>query len=162
KLNAKRFTSGDFEFESLSTIYSLGNIVELEGIYQYEWNSVKITSEKLIKSSSEELPSEIHALIKKQNDKFDQLIKITEFEATILIKTYINNIIKPFFKNPSNRKIKKLMKSIEQHIKVWPENKREEFCSEYCRTIKRYEDMQPSKWKKWVSNLIRLISVLRA
>ena len=37
----------------------LGNIVEFEGIYQYEWDSVKITTEKLIKSFTEELPYEI-------------------------------------------------------------------------------------------------------
>jgi len=160
-LNAKRFTSGDSEFESLSTIYLLRNIVELEGIYQYEWNSVKITAEKLIKSFTEELPHEIHALIKEQNDKFDELIKITEFSVTIHIKTYINDLIKPFFKNPSNRKIKKLKKSIEQYIKIWPENKREEFFNEYSRTINRYEDMQPLKWKKWGSNLLKIISILR-
>ena len=155
-LNAKRFTSGESEFESLSTIYLLRNIVELEGIYQYEWNSVKITAEKLIKSFKEELPYEI-ALLK----RFDELIKITEFSVTIHIKSYINDLIKPFFENPSNRKIKKLKKSIEQHIEVWPEDNREEFFNEYSRTLSRYEDMQPLKWKKWGSNLLKIISVLR-
>lgn len=173
-LNAKRFTSGESEFESLNNIYLLGNIVELEGIYQYEWDSVKIAAEKLIKSFIKELPHEIQdenvenflqknlALLKNQKDKFDELIKIIEFEVTILIKLYINDVIKPIFENPSNRKIKELKKSTEQHIEGWSENKREEFINEYSRTIKRYEDLQPSKWKKWISCLIRLISVLRS
>lgn len=156
-LNAKRFTSGKSEFESLNTIYLLGNIVELKGIYQYEWDSVKITAEKLIKSFTEELPYEI-ALLK----KFDELIKITEFSVTIHIKSYINDLIKPLFENPSNRKIKKLKKSIEQHIEVWPEDNREEFFNEYSRTLNRYEDMQPLKWKKWGSHLLKLIFILRS
>ena len=100
-------------------------------------------------------------LLKEQNDKFDELIKITEFSATIHIKSYINNLIKPFFKNPSNKKIKKLKKSIEQYIEVWTADKREVFFNECSRTIKRYEGMQPLKWKKWGSNLLRLISILR-
>jgi len=163
-LNAKRFTSGESEFEYLNNIYMLGNIVELEGIYQYEWDSVKITAEKLIKSFTEELPHEknhLLALIKKQNEKFDELIKITEFSVTIHIKSYINDLIKPFFENPSNRKIKKLKKSIEQHIEFWPEDNREEFFNEYSRSLNRYEDMQPLKWKKWGSNLLKIIAVLR-
>lgn len=134
----------------------LGNIVELEGVYQNEWNSVKITAEELIKSFTEELPYEI-ALLK----KFDELIKITEFSVTIHIKSYINSVIKPFFENPSNRQIKKLKKSIEQHIEFWPEDNREEFFNEYSRTLNRYEDMQPLKWKKWGSNLLTIISILR-
>lgn len=163
-LNAKRFTSGKSEFESLSTIYLLGNLVEFEGIYQYKWDSVKITNEKLIKSFTEEnFPQKNHllALIKEQNDKFDGLIKIAEFSATIHIRSYINDLIKPFFENPNKRNIKKLKKSIEQHIEGWPEDIREEFFNEYSRTIKRYEDMQPLKWKKWGSNLLKIISLLR-
>jgi len=131
--------------------------------------------EKNKQSVIEELPHEIQdenvenflqknhslALLKEQNDKFDELIKIMEFSVTINIKSYINDLIKPFFENPSNKKIKKLKKSIEQHIEGWPEDKREEFFNECFRTIKRYEDMQPLKWKKWGSNLLRLISVLR-
>ena len=163
-LNAKRFTSGKSEFEFLSTIYLLGNLVELEGIYQYEWDSVKITDEKLIKSFTEEnFPPKNHllALIKEQNEKFDELIKITEFKAKIHIKSYINDLIKPFFENPNKRNIKKLKKSIEQYIEGWPEENREEFFNEYSRTIKRYEDMQPLKWKKWGSNLLKIISFFR-
>ncbi len=49
-LKAKRFTNGDSEFKSLNTIYLIGNIIEIEGIYQNEWDSLKINTEKLIES----------------------------------------------------------------------------------------------------------------
>jgi len=58
KLNANRFTSGELEFGSLNAIYLVGNIIEIEGIYQNEWNSMKIFTEKLIESIIEELPNE--------------------------------------------------------------------------------------------------------
>lgn len=173
KLNANRFTSGELEFGSLNAIYLVGNIIEIEGIYQNEWNSMKIFTEKLIESIIEELPNEnqdineenFHkknlTLLENQNDKFDKLIKLTELAATIHIKSYINDLIKPFFEKPSNRKIKKLKKSIEQHIEGWPEDKREEFFNEYFRTIKRYEGLQPSKWKKYGKGLLKLIPLIR-
>jgi len=107
------------------------------------------------------LQENLASLLKEQNAKFDELIKNTKFALTIQIKSYINDQIKPFFANPSNKNIKKLKKSIEQYIEVWPEDKREQIKNEYTRSIKRYEDTQPSKWKKWGSHLIKLISVLR-
>jgi len=70
-------------------------------------------------------------------------------------------LVKSVFDNASFRKIRKFKKSIEQHIEVWPEDKRDEFWNEYSRTIERYEALQPPKWKKWCSHLIKLISVLR-
>lgn len=123
---------------------------------------------------SEELPDEVEgeniegsqqdniaSLLKEQNSKFDELIDNTKFAIKIQIKSYINELIKPFFDNPSTRKIKKLKKSIEEYIGIWPKDNQEDIINEYFRTIKRYEEMQPSKWKKWGSHLIRLISVLR-
>ncbi len=114
-----------------------------------------------LENSPQELQDEtILSLLKKLNDKFGELIKINEFSTTIHIKSYINDLIKPFFEKPSDRKIKKLKKSIEQHIEGWPEDKREEFFNEYFRTIKRYEELQPSKWKKYGSALLKLIPIL--
>ena len=49
-LSAKRFTRGEAEFESLKSIYLEGNIVEIEGVYQYDWDSVKINNERLLES----------------------------------------------------------------------------------------------------------------
>ena len=173
KLNANRFTSGELEFGSLNAIYLVGNIIEIEGIYQNEWNSMKIFTEKLIESIIEELPNEnqdineenFHkknlTLLENQIDKIDELIKLTKLGTTIRIKSYINDLVKSVFDNASFRKIRKFKKSIEQHIEVWPEDKRDEFWNEYSRTIERYEALQPPKWKKWGSHLIKLISVLR-
>lgn len=48
-LSAKRFTSGQNEFESLKSIYLEGNIVEIEGIYQHDWDSVKVNNENMLK-----------------------------------------------------------------------------------------------------------------
>lgn len=107
------------------------------------------------------LDNRILSLLKKQIDKFDKLIKISEFSAIIHIKSYINDLIRPFFRNPSNKKIKKLKKSIEQHIEGWPKERREEFFKEYFRTIRRFEEIQPTKWKKWGKNLLKIISLLR-
>jgi len=173
KLNANRFTSGELEFGSLNAIYLVGNIIEIEGIYQNEWNSMKIFTEKLIESIIEELPNEnqdineenFHkknlTLLENQIDKFDELIKLTKLGTTIRIKSYINDLVKSVFDNASYRKIRKFKKSIEQHIEVWPEDKRDEFWNECSRTIRRYEALQAPKWKKWGSHLIKLISVLR-
>lgn len=172
-LSAKRFTSDQLEFGSLNVIYLVGNIIEIEGIYQYKWHSVKITSEKLIESVMEDLPLEnydnngrnLHeeklALLKNQSDKFDELIKLIKFGTTIQIKSYINDVIRPIFDVASNKKIKEFKKSIEKHINIWPEDRREEFWNEYSRSIGRYEAMQPAKWKKWGARLLKLISVLR-
>lgn len=107
------------------------------------------------------LDDRIFSLLQEQIEKFDKLIKISEFSAKIHIKSYINDLIKPFFENPSNRKIRKLKKSFEQYIEDLPKEKREEFYKEYSRTIRRYEEMQPSKWKKWGTHLIKLVSILR-
>ena len=134
---------------------------------------MKIFTEKLIESIIEELPNEnqdineenFHkknlTLLENQIDKIDELIKLTKLGTTIRIKSYINDLVKSVFDNASYRKIRKFKKSIEQHIEVWPEDKRDEFWNEYSRTIERYEALQPPKWKKWGSHLIKLISVLR-
>jgi len=115
-----------------------------------------------LKKPSQELQDEsITSLLKDLNEKFSELLSLTEFSNAIHIKSYINDLIKPFFEKPSDRKIKKLKKSIEQHIEGWPEDKREEFFNEYFRTIKRYEELQPSKWKKYGSALLKLIPILR-
>ena len=157
KLNAKRFTSGESEFKSLNDKYLVGNIIEIEGIYQNEWNSMKIFTEKLIVSIIGEPPHENQ----EQINKLDELIKLAKLGTTIHIKSYINDLIKYFFDNASNRKIREFKKSIGHYIEVWPEDKRDELWNEYSRTIGRYEAMQPSKWKKWGCRLIKLISILR-
>ena len=55
---------------------------------------------------------------------------------------------------------KKLKESFEQEIEGWPREKREEFVYDFTKTFERYENMQPSKWKKWSSNLFKLFSLL--
>ena len=134
-------------------------------------DEMKKNEQLVLEESPQELQDEIKdsvfskddilSLLKKLTNQFEKLIKITEFSTTIQIKSFINDLIKPFFEKPSNRKIKKLKKDIEQHIEGWPEDKREEFFNEYFRTIKRYEDLQPSKWKKYGSGLLKLIPILR-
>ncbi len=170
KLNAKRFTSGESEFKFLNTIYLVGNIVEFQGIYQNEWNSLNINTEELILRVMEEFPQRIQkdnvdyflqenlALI---NNKLGELIKINKFGTQIHIKSYINDVIKSGFANPSNRRIKLLKKSYEQHTEGWSEDKREKFYNDYTRTIRHYEAMRPSKWKRWGSRLFKLISLIR-
>ena len=167
-LKAKRFTHGQLEFESLYAIYLIGNIIEIEGIYQYEWHSVKISSEKLI-----EIPpvdpeekgfnqqKEKLDLLKNQNDKFDELIKLSKFGTTIQIKSYINDMINFHFPKASKKKGREFQKSIEDHIKMWPEDRRVEFLEEFSRTLGRYKAMQPAKWRKWGSYLFKLISLWR-
>ncbi len=162
-INAKRFTSGELEFESLKAIYLVGNFVEIEGIYQSEWDSLNINNENLIENFIEKSPFEVQNrsleyILKKELAPLKELIK---FGTTIQRKSYINDVIKPIFDNLGSRKIKKLKKSFEIEIKGWPKEKREEFYYDYAKTFERYENMQPSKWKKLGSNLFKLLSVLR-
>ena len=104
---------------------------------------------------------EILILLKDQNDKFDELLKLIGFSNEIQIKSFINDQVKPFFENLSKKKIKKLKKSLEQHVEDWPEEKREELFNEYLKTIKRYEELQPPKWKKYGSTLLKLAFVIK-
>lgn len=157
KLNAKRFTNGDTEFESLNTIYLVGNNVEIEGVYQYEWHSMKINTEKLIGSVIKEFSQKNQDHI----DKLDELIILTQFGTTIQIKSYINDVINSYFNKASNKKAKEFKKFIGQYMDFWPKDRKDEICNEYYRTIERYEDMQQPRWKKWGSRLIQLISVIR-
>jgi len=163
ELNAKRFTGGELEFRSLNAIYLVGNIIEIEGIYQNEWQSMKIFNEKLIESITKELPHDIQNkslenTIKKELARLKDLIKLG---TAIQRKSYINEVIKPIFNNLSGRKIKQLKKFFEQEIGSLPIEKREEVYYDYVKTFERYENMQPSKLKKLGSNLFKLLSVLR-
>ena len=168
-MNAKRFTSGESEFDSLKQIYLVGNIIEIAGIYQYKWNSIKIFNEKLIKSVKEEKAQKNgenfnykkKVSLKDKNEKIDELLELTRFGTTIQIKSYINDYIKSVFDHASRRKIREFKKTIKQHIENWPKDRRDELCNEYSRIIEHYENLQPSWWKKWGSGLIKLISVLR-
>ena len=47
-MSAKRFTRGESEFESLKSIYLEGVIIEIEGVYQHDWDSVKINNERVL------------------------------------------------------------------------------------------------------------------
>jgi len=124
-----------------------------------------------LEESPQELPEEskdsvfskddILSFLKELSVQFEKLVKLTELTTAIHIKSFINDQIKPFFENPSKKKIKKLKKSIEHHIEFWPEDKREEFFNEYSRTIKRYEELQPPKWKIYGKGLLKLIPLLR-
>jgi len=118
--------------------------------------------------ASEESPQELQdesndivMFFKEITNKFDELIEMVKFSNLVHIKSLINDEIKPYFKKASKKKIKKLKKSIEQHIEIWPEEKRKEFYEEYFRTIKRYEELQPPEWKKYGSGLLKLFSILR-
>ncbi len=100
-------------------------------------------------------------LLRSLISKFDKLIEVSEFTATIHYKSFINDLIKPFFRNPSKKKIRKLKNSLEKYIEDLPDVKKVEFINEYFRTIKRYKDMQPSKWKKWGNYLLKILPLLR-
>jgi len=162
-LDAIRFTNRKSEVESLNSIYLKGSIIEIEGIYQCEWKSMKIYKEKLIENFKEQRPHKIQNLnveniLKNELAPLKELIKLG---TIIQRKSYINDVIKPIFDNLSSRKIKQLKKSFEQEIEGWPIEKREEFRYDYAKTFERYESMQPSKWKKWSSNIFKLFSILR-
>ena len=171
-LSARRFTRGHNEFESLNLIYLVGNVIEIEGIYQYKWHSVKITSEKRIDSFTKKLrlinleekgfnlQKEKIPLLENQNDKLDELIKLSKFGTTIQIKSYINDMIKTIFNKASKKRIKEFEEIIEKQLETWPEDRRNEFLEEFFRTLGRFKAMQPSKWRKWGSYLLKLISLL--
>jgi len=162
KLNAKRFTSGEIEFRSLNIIYLIGNFIEIEGIYQYKWQSMKIFTEKLIESVTKTPSAEVQ-IEPKENilivlAQLKELIKIGTY---IQLKSYINDVIASFFPNFSNRKKKQLNKSFKNEIESWPIENQGDFYIEFTKTLERYEKMQPSKWKKLGSNLLKLLSVIR-
>lgn len=171
-LSARRFTNGHLEFESLNFIYLVGNFIEIEGIYQYKWHTVKITSEKLIESfikrrhliNPEEKgfnwQKENTSLLENQKDKLDELIKLFKFGTTIQIKSYINDMIEPIFNKASKKKIKEFEEFVEKQLETWPEDRRNEFLEEFFRTLGMYKAMQPTKWRKWGSYLLKLISLL--
>lgn len=100
-------------------------------------------------------------LLRSLISKFDKLIEVSEFSATIHFKSFINDLIEPFFRNPSKKKMRKLKNAFEKYIEDLPDEKKGEFINEYFRTINRYKDMQPSKWKKWGNYLIKIIPLLR-
>lgn len=162
KLNAKRFTSGEIEFRSLNAIYLIGNFIEIEGIYQYKWQSMKIFTEKLIENVTKTLSAEVQNeslenILRKELAQLKELIKLG---TSIQRKSYINDVIEPFFPNLSKRKKKQLKKSFKNEIEGWPIENRGEFYNDFTKTLKRYENMEPSKWKKLGSNLFKLLSVL--
>jgi hypothetical protein len=171
-LRASRFTHGHIEFESLNFIYLVGNVIEIEGIYQYKWHSVKITSEKQndsfiktlhLNNPEEEgfnLQKENTPLLENQNDKLDELIKLYKFGTTIQIKSYINDMIKPIFNKASKKKIKEFEEFIEKQLETWPEDRRNEILEEFFRTLGRYKSIQPTKWRKLGLYLLKLISLL--
>lgn len=173
-LNAKRFTNSRLEFESLNSIYLVGNFVEIEGIYQYEWHSVKITSEKIIENIIEKHSPEIHeengfdlqkeklTVLKNHSGKFDELIRLFKLGTTIQIKSHIDDMVKSHFPKATKKKIKEFQKYIEdvEYLK-WPEDRQDEFLEEYYSVVGRYKAMQPAKWRKWGSYLLKLISLLR-
>ena len=163
KLNAKRFTNGEIEFRSLNSTYLIGNIIEIEGIYQYKWQSMKIFTEKLIESITKTLPPEVQNknmenILRKELAPLKELIKLG---TLIQRKSYINDVIKPIFRNLSNRKINQLKKSLKNEIEGWSIENRGEFYNDFIKTFERYENIQPSKWKKLGSNIFKLLSVLR-
>ncbi|GAH62481.1 unnamed protein product, partial [marine sediment metagenome] len=121
----------------------------------------KITYQNQIENNKNSIQEKILALLKTQISRLDKLIEVSEFSATIHYKSYINDLIKPFFKNPSKRKIRKLKNSFEKYIEDLPDIKKVMFINEYYRTIKRYKDMRPSKWKKWGNYLLKIIPLLR-
>ena len=88
------------------------------------------------------------------------LIKLYKFGTTIQIKSYINDMIKPIFNKPSKKKIKEFEEFIEKQLETWPEDRRNDVLEEFFRTLERYKAMQPTKWRKWGSYLLKLISLL--
>ncbi len=173
QLKANRFTNGDLEFDSLSAIYLEGNIIDVEGKYQNKYRSMKIFNEKLIESNKEDIPDEnsykngelYHkktlSLLQDQNEKIGELVKLNKLRTTISIKSLINDVIKPIFDNPSNKKIRNFKKYYKNHIDFWPVDRQDEVLNDYSRTIRRYEVMQSPRWKTWCSRLIKLIAILR-
>jgi tetratricopeptide (TPR) repeat protein len=126
--------------------------------------SHKVSQERI--QGEEDFPSvpsmnEVVSLLEEFKSSFGTLVELAKLTSTINIKSYINDHIKPYFDQPSKKKIKKLKKSLQQQLEVWPEEMRKEFLNEYLRTIKRYEELQPPKWKKYGSTLLKLIPILR-
>ncbi|KKN27461.1 hypothetical protein LCGC14_0864470 [marine sediment metagenome] len=121
----------------------------------------KALDEKLPKNQKVVNINSILPLLRAMISRFDKFIEISQFSATIHFKSFINDLIKPFFRNPSKKKIKKLKNSLENYFKDLPDETKVEFINEYNRTIRRYKDMQPSKWKTWGNYLLKIMPILR-
>lgn len=173
-LNAKRFTNGQSEFDSLNSLYLVGNIIEIEGIYQNKFHSVKILSEKFIESvekkkfSSLQENSEVNfqkgklSALKMYAAKLDELINLFEFGTSIQIKSYFNDLLQSHFSTMSKKKRKEFQKFIEELICLqWPKERHYEFLREFRSAIEMFKLLQPAKWRKWGSFLFKLISIIR-
>ena len=124
---------------------------------------MKIFTEKLIESIAKTLQLEVQNrsmenFLRKELAPLKELIKVG---ISIQRKSYINDVIKPIFRNLSNRKINQLKNFFKNEIEGCSIENRGEFYNDFTKTFERYENMQPSKWKKLGSNLFKLLSVLR-
>lgn len=154
QFTARRFTKDQCEFESLKLIYVTGNTINIEGVFQKRFEAVKIYSEHIMKVSAIQ-----NNLIR--NEKLEELIKISKLGTTVLIKTYVNDLITPVFYHPSKKKFKKLKKFFEENLDSWPEEMRGEILGEFHQALERFKGLQPAKWKKWGGYIYKILSLIR-
>jgi len=87
---------------------------------------------------------------KKTPSSYDYLI-LRELEKNniILMRSYVDQSIKPFLNKPSKKQFKKLKNMVGSYKEGWPEDLWESFVKDYHRVLEQCKEMQPSKWKRW-------------
>ena len=78
----------------------------------------------------------------------------------ILMRTYINQSLKPFLNKPTKRQFKKLKSMVDSYKDGWPVDLWESFVKDYHRVLEQCKKMQPSKWKRWGNVLMKLVTII--
>lgn len=141
------------ENKLLEEIYNFA----LAGLQEFQDNNLSVFS--IPDQEKDELEMTLLASIQKEIKVLRKETKrSSEIRNIILTKSYINSIIRPYFDKLNNKNVKKLQSMIERHREGWPDEMWKLFVEEYNRTLERYKELQPSKWKKWGKALVNLIT----
>jgi len=89
-----------------------------------------------------------------------RLSESSEKRNLILMKSYVDQSIKPFLENPSNKKLKKLKGVVNNYKEGWPDDMWELFVKEFHLRLELYKELQPAKWEKWGKVLVKLILII--
>jgi len=182
--NALRFVDIDIDFDLyLIILLDLGNVYYSLENYKKALRAFKILFEfkeelndadigyldSLIKHIEEDegvsleeahSPDSILQEIKQLKLLFEDQIKLSADRNIILTKSYIDNLLKPYFEKPSKKIVKKLENMINTFKIGWPEDMWNLFVKEYTSSIEQKKKLQPAVWKKWGNILMKLISVI--
>lgn len=89
-----------------------------------------------------------------------KLAESSEKRNIILMRSYIDQSIKPFLDKPSSKRLKKLKSMVNSYKEGWPDDMWESFVKEFNRRLELYKELQPSKWQKWGRILMKLVSMI--